>query len=69
MALAAKGNPMSAPQQAYAAIYETLVGQATLLAYIDNFRLLAFLCLLCIPAALLFRRVKAGRPAPAVTEA
>jgi DHA2 family multidrug resistance protein len=59
---AARGNPMTASQQAYGAVYATVVGQSTLLAYIDNFRLLAFLCLLCIPAALLFKRVKAGRP-------
>jgi DHA2 family multidrug resistance protein len=65
-ALAVRGNPMMAPQQAYGAIYQALVGQGTLLAYIDNFRLLAFLCLLCIPAALLFKRVKAGRQAPAM---
>ena len=65
-AFAARGNPMTAAQQAYGAVYNTLVGQATLLAYIDNFRLLAFLCLLCVPAALLFRKVKAGRQAPAM---
>jgi DHA2 family multidrug resistance protein len=66
-AFAARGsNPIGASQQAYGAIYETLAGQATLLAYIDNFRLLAFLCLLCVPAALLFRKVKAGRQAPAM---
>jgi DHA2 family multidrug resistance protein len=63
-AFGARGNPMTATQQAYGAIYETLVGQATLLAYIDNFRLLAFLCLLCVPAALLFRRVRARKAAP-----
>lgn len=63
---AAVGNPITAAPQAYGAIYQTLVGQASLMAYLDNFRLLAFLCLLCIPAALLFKRVKAGRPAPAV---
>ena len=44
---------MTAAQQAYVAIYQTLAQQATLLAYIDNFRLLAFLCLVCVPAALL----------------
>ena len=65
-ALAARGNPMRATQQAYGAIYQALVAQGTLLAYIDNFRLLAFLCLLCVPAALLFKRVKAGRQAPAM---
>jgi DHA2 family multidrug resistance protein len=63
-AFAARGNPMTASQQAYDAVYQTLVGQATLLAYIDNFRLLAFLCLLCVPAALLFRRVRARKAAP-----
>jgi DHA2 family multidrug resistance protein len=61
---AAPGDPTTALQQAYGAVYETLVGQATLLAYIDNFRLLAFLCLLCVPAALLFRRVRARKAAP-----
>ncbi|MCM3874714.1 MAG: hypothetical protein ND895_28810, partial [Pyrinomonadaceae bacterium] len=63
-AFAARGDPITASQQAYGAIYDTLVGQATMMAYIDNFRLLAFLCLLCVPAALLFRRVKAGRHTP-----
>jgi DHA2 family multidrug resistance protein len=65
-AFAARGNPMTAAQQAYVAIYQSLAQQATLLAYIDNFRLLAFLCLVCVPAALLFKRVKAGRQAPAL---
>jgi DHA2 family multidrug resistance protein len=45
-------------QQAYAGIYGTLVRQATLLSYIDIFRVLSFLCVLCIPATLLFERVK-----------
>lgn len=49
---------------AYGAIYQTLLRQASLLAYIDNFRLLAFMCLLCTPAALLFKRVRARRQAP-----
>jgi DHA2 family multidrug resistance protein len=65
-AFAARGNPLTASQQAYEALYRSLVGQATLLAYIDNFRLLAFLCVVCVPAALLFKRVKAGRRAPAM---
>jgi DHA2 family multidrug resistance protein len=47
-------------QQAYAAIYQTLVRQATLLAYIDNFRLLAFLCLICTPAAYCSRKSVPG---------
>src|ERR1051326_8219846 len=45
-------------QRAFAGIYGTLVRQATVLSYIDIFRLLAFLCVLGIPATLLFERVK-----------
>ena len=56
--LATRGVPGMATQQAYAGIYGTLVRQATLLSYIDIFRVLSFLCLLCIPATLLFERVK-----------
>src|SRR5947208_282041 len=55
---AARGGSAVGSQQAYAGIYRTLVRQATVLSYIDVFRVLSFLCLLCIPAALLFERVK-----------
>jgi DHA2 family multidrug resistance protein len=57
-AFAARGGSL-ALQQAQAGLYGTLVRQATVLSYIDVFRLLSFLCLLCVPAALLFGRVKA----------
>jgi DHA2 family multidrug resistance protein len=56
--VAARGGSAVASQQAYAGIYGTLVRQATLLSYIDVFRVLSFLCLLCVPAALLFKRVR-----------
>src|SRR5229473_1830275 len=56
---ATRGGSAVAEQQAYAGLYGTLVRQAMLLSYVDVFRLLSFLCLLCIPATLLFRRVKA----------
>jgi MFS transporter, DHA2 family, multidrug resistance protein len=62
-ALAAQGNPATAAEQAYGAIYGILVRQASLMSYIDNFRLLAFLCVLCVPAAFLFKRVRAGTAA------
>lgn len=52
------GGGMSATQQAYAAMYGVLVKQATLLSFIDCFRLLGFVCVLCIPGAFLFKRVK-----------
>jgi DHA2 family multidrug resistance protein len=51
-------DPGSGTQQAYGTIYGMLVKQATVLSYIDNFRLLAILCMLCVPAAFLFKRVR-----------
>jgi DHA2 family multidrug resistance protein len=60
----AHANVVTATQQAYAAMYQTLVRQATLLAYIDIFRILALICLICLPAGLLFKKVKSrGGPA------
>jgi DHA2 family multidrug resistance protein len=64
--LSANGDPSSAPAQAYGALYQTLIGQATMLAYIDIFRELAFLCIICIPIAVLFRTVKSTGAAPAL---
>jgi MFS transporter, DHA2 family, multidrug resistance protein len=54
----ANSDPVSAAQKAYGAIYGIAVRQAMLMSYIDNFRLMAYLCVLCIPAALLFARVR-----------
>jgi DHA2 family multidrug resistance protein len=51
-------------QQAYAGIYGMVSKQAMLLSYIDNFRALAILCALCVPAALLFKRVRARKGGP-----
>ena len=59
--MAAQSDLVTASQQAYGAIYQVLVTQATLLAYIDNFRFLAFLCVICMPAALLFKEVRASK--------
>jgi len=39
-------------------LYRGVQQQAALMAYMDNFRLMAFLALLCIPLLLLFQRVK-----------
>jgi DHA2 family multidrug resistance protein len=50
-------------QQAYGAMYGALLRQASVMAYIDNFRLLSFLCVLCVPAALLFERATAPKGA------
>ena len=51
-------DAVSATQQAYATIYGMVVKQAMVLSYLDNFRLLAILCALCVPAAFIFKRVR-----------
>ena len=48
----------NAQQESLAALYGSVQQQATVLAYADNFRLMAFLMLLCIPMVLLFHRVR-----------
>jgi DHA2 family multidrug resistance protein len=48
----------TAYQKALGALYESMQRQASLLAYTDNFRLLGYLSLLCIPLAVLFHRVR-----------
>jgi len=55
----------TAHQRALGMLYGIVQQQASLLAYGDNFRLLGFLSLLCIPLALFFNRVRKhsqGRP-------
>jgi hypothetical protein len=39
-------------------VYAILQHQASLLAYVDNFRLLGLLSLLCVPLAMFFRSVQ-----------
>ncbi len=53
-------------EQAYGVVYGMLLKQSMLLSYIDNFRLLAFLCLICVPAAFLFKKVSAPKGPVAV---
>jgi DHA2 family multidrug resistance protein len=58
-------DPCTAHQRALGTLYEIVQRQASLLSYGDNFRLLGFLSLLCIPLALFFHRVRKhsrGRP-------
>jgi hypothetical protein len=50
-------------------LYRAIQQQASLLSYADNFRMLSFLALLCIPLVLLFRRAqKHARPTEVVGE-
>ena len=48
----------TAHRKAMATLYEILQQQASLLAYVDNFRLLGLLSLLCVPLAMFFRSVQ-----------
>jgi DHA2 family multidrug resistance protein len=48
----------SAQHKALGAIYRMVQQQAALLAYADNFKLLAMMSLACVPLVLLFKRVK-----------
>jgi MFS transporter, DHA2 family, multidrug resistance protein len=61
-ALAARGNPAVASAQALAALYRVVLRQATLLAFLDNFRLISLAGVVCVPLVLLFRRIRT-RPA------
>jgi DHA2 family multidrug resistance protein len=54
--LTAVAGPVASVSQAYGIIYAEVVRQATLLAYVDNFRIMAALALACVPMVLLFRR-------------
>ncbi len=58
---------MSPAQHAYAIIYGMLRQQAMLLSYVDDFRLLGVLTLLCTPFLLLFRGKGLTRRRPPMT--
>ena len=47
---------VTAQHKALGVLYRSVQQQAALMAYMDNFRLMAFLALLCVPLLLLFRR-------------
>jgi DHA2 family multidrug resistance protein len=49
---------VTAQHKAVGMLYRSVQQQAALMAYMDNFRLMAFLALLCVPMLLLFQRVK-----------
>jgi DHA2 family multidrug resistance protein len=52
----------TAHQDALGAIYRSVQQQAALLAYADNFRLLAYLALACLPLILLLARLRHRTP-------
>jgi MFS transporter, DHA2 family, multidrug resistance protein len=57
-ALVPHSGPVLAHAQAQGLIYGTLIQQATLWAFVENFRLFGVLCLCCLPLVLIFKKVK-----------
>ncbi|HVT79509.1 MAG TPA: MFS transporter, partial [Phycisphaerae bacterium] len=55
-----------AAQAANGILYGSLLQQSSLGAYIDIFRLLAVLCVFCVPFVFLFQKTKARKPPPGV---
>jgi DHA2 family multidrug resistance protein len=49
---------VTAQHQAVGLLYRSVQQQAALMAYMDNFRLMAFLSLICAPLLLLFKKLK-----------
>ena len=63
-ALTPASGSVLAQQQAQGLVYSTLQGQASLWAFVENFRLFGILCLACLPLVLLFKRVRRRPGAP-----
>jgi len=53
-----------AARMAQGSIYQELLRQSTLLAYVNNFRLLGIVCFACIGAVFFLRKVKGKKPGP-----
>jgi DHA2 family multidrug resistance protein len=60
-ALTPQVGSVAAHSEAYGVAYQSLLDQASLSSYIDQFRLLVIICLLCAPLVFLFKR-PARRP-------
>lgn len=63
---AAGSNASQAADQAHAIIYGQVLRQSSMLAFVNVFRILAWLCLALIPLMFLMRPVKRGGAAPPV---
>jgi DHA2 family multidrug resistance protein len=60
-ALAASSGSWLAHQRALEMLYNSLLQQSNLWAFVENFRLFGVLCLVCLPLILLFKRVRHGQ--------
>jgi DHA2 family multidrug resistance protein len=64
--LAAGSSPTQAAQQAQALLYGEMLRQSAMLAFVDVFRILAWICVGLIPLMFLMKPIKRGGPAPPV---
>jgi len=60
--LAAQSGSVTAQGQAVGFMYQTLLTQASLLAYLDIFILFGLLCLACFVGALMLKKIKVSGP-------
>jgi DHA2 family multidrug resistance protein len=65
--LAPQVGSAGAESAALGLLYRTLVRQATLLSFLDCFRMLALMALACLPLVFLFRRIRT-RPTPVAAD-
>lgn len=59
---AAHADKVTAQQQTLGSLYNQLLTQASMLAYLDIFRWFGLLCLICVGAALIMKKVKVNGP-------
>ena len=59
--LSRHADTVTASKQATGIVYGTLVRQASLWSFLDNFRLFAFICFALIPFIFVFKKVKQGK--------
>jgi MFS transporter, DHA2 family, multidrug resistance protein len=59
-ALTPQVGSAAAHDQSYGLLYQTLQQQALLWSYVDQFRMLVIVCLLCAPLVFLFKKPKRG---------
>ena len=59
-ALTPQSGPLLAQSQAQGLLYGTLLNQASLWAFVENFRLFGLFCFLCLPLVLLFKKARRG---------
>lgn len=60
-ALGTQSGEVLGAAQAQQSIYNQVLQQAQLWAFVDNFRLFGYLCIGCIPLVFLFKKIKRGK--------